>query len=120
MSEVIDIDKLKKIVEEFAKERDWQQFHNPKNLAMAINVEASELLEIFQWLTLEQAESINRDAKKFQNVKDEIADIFVYLVRISDILKINLPEAINQKMEKNREKYPIEMAKGNAKKYTEF
>ncbi len=120
MSEQIDIGEFKKVLQKYADEREWNQFHSPKNLSMALSVEAGELMEIFQWLTLEESRDLHAIPKKFQQAKDEIADIFVYLVRLCGILEVNLPEAVNEKMEKNAKKYPIEKAKGNAKKYNEF
>ena len=101
-------DKLAK----FAKERDWDQFHSPKNLVMALTSEVGELNELFQWLTEEQSKNLNND-----EVKQEIADIFIYLVRLSDKLDIDIEEAIKEKIEINAKKYPIDLAKGNAIKY---
>jgi dCTP diphosphatase len=99
----------------FAKERDWDQFHSPKNLVMALTSEVGELNELFQWLTEKQSEKLNND-----EVKQEIADIFIYLVRLSDRLDIDIEEAIKEKININTKKYPIELSKGNAKKYTKF
>lgn len=106
------------MIQKFSQDRDWEQFHSPKNLSMALSVEASELLEIFQWLTEEQSYNLN-DSKK-QHAKEEVADIAIYLLRICMKLNINLEEAIIEKMKKNEEKYPVEKAKGSAKKYTEL
>ena len=109
---------LSDAVDDFAKERDWEQFHSPKNLAMAMIVEAAELVEHFQWLT--QQESAALDVQKKSAVADELADGLVYLVCLADRLEINLEEAVLLKMEKNRAKYPVEKARGNARKYSEF
>jgi NTP pyrophosphatase (non-canonical NTP hydrolase) len=106
------------MIKKFSQDRDWEQFHSPKNLSMALSVEASELLEIFQWLTEDQSYNLN-DSKK-QHAKEEVADIAIYLLRICMKLDINLEEAIIEKMKKNEEKYPVEKAKGSAKKYTEL
>ena len=111
----MDLEKIKKIIREFASERNWDKYHTPKNLSMALSVEASELVEIFQWLT--QEESKNIDSKDIQSVKDEVADILIYLIRIADKLDIDLEEAILEKIKKNSEKYPIELSKDNAVKY---
>ena len=111
----MDLEKIKKIIREFASERNWDKYHTPKNLSMALSVEASELVEIFQWLT--QEESKNIDSKNIQYVKDEVADILIYLIRIADKLDIDLEEAILEKIKKNSEKYPIELSKDNAVKY---
>ena len=105
---------------EFAKDRDWEQFHNPKNLAMAIGGETGELLEIFQWLTFEEAESLRENPEKKGKVQEEIADIAIHLIRLSDLLGIDLEQVIEDKIKINEEKYPIEKAKGNALKYSEF
>ncbi len=112
------IDEIASRIRKFASDRDWNQFHSPKNLAMALSVEAAELLEHFQWLTEEQ--SRNLSAEKLNEVEEEIADVFNYLVRIADILDIDLLAAATKKIEVNEMKYPISRAKGNATKYTEF
>lgn len=99
------MEKIQSIIKNFSEQRDWEKFHNPKNLSMALNVEASELLEIFQWLDLEQAK--NLDEKKKEHAKQEIADIAVYLIRMCMNLNINLEEAIIEKMKLNEKKYPL-------------
>ncbi len=109
---------LQKELQQFAADRDWDQFHSPKNLSMALNVEASELLECFQWLTEEQSKNLDPDELK--SVSEEVADIFIYLLKIADKLEIDLISEAKNKMVKNAKKYPIEKAKGNAKKYTEL
>ncbi|MFW3338154.1 nucleotide pyrophosphohydrolase [Aliarcobacter butzleri] len=114
----MDIKKIEKVLKQFSQERDWEQFHSPKNLSMALSVEASELVEIFQWLTEEQSYTLS-DSKK-QHTKEEVADIAIYLLRICMKLDIDLEEAILEKMKKNEEKYPVEKVKGSAKKYTEL
>jgi len=108
----MNYEKIKKEIKDFVDERDWEQFHTPKNLSMALSVEASELLEIFQWQKAEEYKNATEEQKEM--IKDEIADIFYYLVRISDKLDINIEEALLKKMKKNREKYPKELAKGKA------
>lgn len=120
MNKSIDIEKVKLKLRTFASERDWDQFHSPKNLACALNVEASELLEIFQWMNEKDSREIMKDPIMAQKVKDEMSDIFYYLARLSDILEIDLEEEFFNKMPKNELKYPIELAKGNSKKYNEL
>ena len=110
--------KLMKKLSLFAKERDWEQFHSPKNLSMALAVETAEIMEHFQWLTEEQ--SRNLDQKTLEKVKEEIADTQIYLARLADQLGIDPIAAANDKLVKNATKYPIEKAKGSAKKYTEL
>ena len=102
----------------FAKERDWQQFHSPKNLAMALNVEAGELLEHFQWLTQEGSEELDPD--KLAEVAKEIADVQIYLIRLADQLGIDILAATEAKMAENEKKYPADVVRGSAKKYTEY
>ncbi len=104
-------------VRQFADQRDWQQFHSPKNLASALIVEAAELLEHFQWLTAAESESL--DAAKRDEVELEMADVLIYLVRLADRLDINLIDAATKKLVINAQKYPVERAKGSNKKSTE-
>ena len=113
-----ELEALRDRIREFARERDWDQFHSPKNLAMALSGEAGELLEIFQWLTEEQSASL--DAKQMQATRDEIADILLYLVRIADRLGIDPAAEARRKMRENERKYPVDKSRGNAKKYTEL
>jgi len=101
----MDIKNIQKQLSDFADERDWNQFHNPKNLAMALSVEASELVEIFQWLTPEQSVSIMESSEN-EHVKEEMADIMIYLIRMADKLTIDLERAVTDKIVKNGKKYP--------------
>lgn len=102
----------------FAAERDWDQYHSPKNLASALAVEAAELLERFQWLTEDQ--SRNLPPAELQKVREEMADVLNYLVRLADKLDVNLLEAAREKMQLNAQKYPADKARGSAKKYSEL
>ena len=102
----------------FAEARDWNQFHSPKNLCMALMVEVAELMEHFQWLTEAQSAELPPDDK--QAVGEELADILLYLVRLSDKLGVDLQEAALHKLEKNAAKYPAEQVRGSAKKYSEY
>jgi len=111
----MDITKIQNQLQKFASERDWEQFHTPKNLAMALSVEAAELVEIFQWLNPE--ESKLPDKRQLELINSEVADIAMYLLRFCDLLDVNLEDAIQTKIVKNAEKYPINLSKGNAKKY---
>jgi len=113
-----DLDTLKNQLREFADARDWNQFHSPKNLAMALSVEAAEIVEHFQWLTEEQ--SSNLPQKKHDEVEAELADTFIYLIRLADKLDIDLLSATERKIVHNDEKYPVEKARGNATKYSDF
>lgn len=105
-------------VDNFVNERDWAQFHSPKNLAMAMIVEAGEVVEHFQWMT--EAQSRELDAKTQHEVGEELADTLVYLLRIADVCGIDLIAATNAKIDQNAVKYPVEKAKGSNAKYTEY
>lgn len=109
---------LKTKLRTFAAERDWDQFHSPKNLSMALIAEAAELVEHFQWLTEEQSHALPKE--KLAEVEAELADIQVYLIRIADKLNVDLLAAIERKMEVNAQKYPADKVRGSAKKYTEY
>ena len=113
-----DLNQLQAYLRQFAKDRDWDQFHSPKNLSMALSVEVSELLENFQWLTEEQSYTL--DEQQRAAVADEMADVQMYLARLADKLDINIGEAIEQKIVKNEDKYPADKVKGSSKKYTEY
>jgi dCTP diphosphatase len=103
---------------DFAKERDWDKFHSPKNLSMALSVEVSELVEHFQWAT--EQESFTFTGDKLGEIKDEIGDTLIYLVRLADKLGVDPLEAANQKLEKNKEKYPVHLVKGKSNKYKDY
>lgn len=110
-----DLAELAERIRTFAAERDWQVFHTPKNLATALVVEAAELVEPFQWLTPEQ--SLALTPQQHQAVKEEIADVLIYLTRLADVLGVDLLAAAAEKMAINASKYPAERARGNADKY---
>ena len=109
---------LRDQLRDFAEARDWNQFHSPKNLAMALAAESGELLEVFQWLTEEQSRGL--DPKAQAAVRDEIADILLYLVRLGDQLGIDPVAEARRKLVENDRKYPVDKARGNARKYTEL
>lgn len=109
---------LKENIDKFAQERDWEQFHSPKNLSMALSVEVAELMEHFQWLTEEKSRNLSDEEK--EEIAKELGDVFIYLIRLSDQLGIDLLKAAEDKLAENARKYPVKDAKGNAKKYTEF
>lgn len=112
------MDELIKKLRKFASDRDWEKFHSPKNLSMALAVETAEILELFQWLTEEQSRNI--DKKTLNKVKQEIGDVQIYLARLADQLGFSPLEAAKEKLKENAGKYPPEKAKGTAKKYTEL
>lgn len=113
-----DLISLTQRLREFADARDWDQFHSPKNLAMALSVEAAEIVEHFQWLSEEQSNNLPEDARL--KVEAELADTLIYLVRLADKLDIDLLNAAQRKIEVNEQKYPVEKARGNARKYTDL
>ena len=103
---LIDVAALEAALQKFADERDWQQYHSPKNLAMALTGEVGELVEIFQWLTDAQSMEVARDPKTARAVRDEIADVMLFLVRLSSVLSVDLNEAVTTKLASNAQKYP--------------
>lgn len=113
-----DLQALINSLREFSSQRDWDQFHSPKNLASALTVEAAELLEHFQWLT--EAQSRELPADKRVAVGEEMADVLLYLLRLSDQLNIDLVEAAKRKLTLNAAKYPVDRSRGSSKKYTEL
>lgn len=109
---------IRQQVQKFARERDWEQFHTPKNLAMALSVEVAELMEHFQWLQTGQVDQLS--AEQLAEITDEIADVQVYLIRLADKLAVDIPTAVAAKMVKNAEKYPADKVRGKSLKYTEY
>ena len=112
------LEQLAEHLRQFAAERDWEQFHSPKNLSMALLVEVAEIAEHFQWLTEQQ--SRNLDAAKKQAVAQELADTLIYLVRLADQLEIDLLEAAERKLAVNEAKYPADKVRGSPRKYSEY
>ncbi len=113
-----ELEDLRDQLRAFASARDWNQFHSPKNLAMALSAEAGELLEVFQWLTEEQSRTLAPEAQAAAG--EEIADVLLYLVRLGDQLGIDPVAAARRKLVANAQKYPVEKARGSPKKYTEL
>ena len=113
-----DLDRLRDALRTFADARDWGQFHSPKNLAIALSVEAAELLEVFQWITEQESRKLEPAAKAAAS--EEIADVLLYLLRLSDALGIDPVAAAQDKMKSNEKKYPVDKARGSSRKYTEL
>jgi dCTP diphosphatase len=111
------VDSLIKKLRKFSEDRDWEQFHSPKNLVMALTSEVGELSDIFQWISEEQSKLDNIDPKDLDKAKEELADVFLYTLRIADKLGIDLKKEANKKIEVNGKKYPINLSKGNSTKY---
>lgn len=117
----MSIEEIKKELLNFREERDWSQFHDPKNLAEAISIEAGELLEMFLWKNKEEiANKIENDPEYREDIEDELADVITYCMQMANTLNLDVENIIFKKLEKVKAKYPIEKAKGNATKYTKF
>ena len=112
------LDQLRDALRAFTAARDWDRFHSPKNLAMALSVEAAELLEVFQWMS--EADSRNLEPAAREAASEEIADVLLYLIRLCDALGVDPVAAAERKMVANAEKYPVEKARGTSRKYTEL
>lgn len=112
------LEALRDELRKFASDRDWNQFHSPKNLAIALNVEAAELLEHFQWISEAASSALNTEQRT--KVREEAADVLLYLIRLADKLDIDLLAAASEKIAVNAKKYPVEMSRGSSKKYTEL
>ena len=110
-----NLEDLSRRISEFCIKRDWEQFHNPKNLSMALAVEAAELMEIFQWLTIDESRKASLSASQLKAVEEEIADVMIYAVRMAQVLDIDLLKAVADKISKNNAKYPVDKIKGKAK-----
>ncbi len=113
-----DLAALRELLRAFVAERDWDQFHTPKNLATALNVEAAELLEPFQWLASGNAEDLG--AERLAAVRLEMADVLAYLILLADKLDVDLVEALTEKIAINALKYPAEVVRGSSKKYSDY
>jgi dCTP diphosphatase len=114
---LLNISRLAAELQRFADARDWGQFHSPKNLVMALTGELGELAEIFQWTSEADSKDVARNPNTAQAVKDELADVLMYLVRLASVLDVDLNEAVRQKLKANAAKYPVEKALGSSKKY---
>ena len=117
---LVNTTELANALDTFARDRDWTQFHSPKNLVMALTGEVGELNELFQWLTEEQSRAVADDPQRKQRVSEELADVLFYLVRTAEVLGIDLNQAVTQKLALNADKYPIDKARGNSKKYSDL
>lgn len=115
-----NISLIKEKIRHFVKERDWEQFHHPKELAISLSLEASEVLELFQWKEKQSLEELKKDSKLMEKLKEEIADVMIYAINLAHYTGIDVTEAIIEKLKKNSLKYPVEKAKGSNKKYTEL
>lgn len=119
MDNEINIEGLKSKVKDFCDARDWEQFHNPKDLAIGISTEANELLSLFRFKNIEEMKEMFNDSKKREDISDEVADILFFILRFSQMYGIDLSQALSNKIDKNNKKYDIETFKGSNKKYSE-
>ena len=103
---------VKKVVKQFVEQRQWQQFHSPKNISMALAIEAAELMEHFQWISMQESREAANDPEKKAAIGEELADVFCYAIALANEMKIDLAATFEKKMAKNREKYPVEEIKG--------
>ena len=117
---LVDVAGLAAALKQFADDRNWEQFHSPKNLAMALSGEVGELTEIFQWMTEEASRDAARNPDTAQAVREELADVLMYLVRLASVLGVDLNAAAQQKLQRNGEKYPVEKARDTSKKYDQL
>lgn len=120
LAPLLDISRLADALQRFADDRDWQQFHSPKNLLLALTGETGELCEIFQWMSEADAKDAAKRPETAQAVKDELADVLMYLVRLSSVLGVDLNDAVTGKLALNGQKYPVDKAKSTSKKYDQL
>ena len=106
------IEELKQLIHDFVEQRDWEQFHSPKNLSMALAIEAAELMEHFQWIDLDASRAISKDPEKLSAVGEELADVFAYSLALADVLGVDMADAVKAKMVKNSQKYPADEYRG--------
>ncbi|HVY54076.1 MAG TPA: nucleotide pyrophosphohydrolase [Gammaproteobacteria bacterium] len=120
MTDIIDVNHIKQLLKAFTEARQWGQYHTPKNLTMALAGEAGELLEIFQWLTDKESIEVKNKRETKEHISHELADIMLYVIHIANVLDINLNEALHHKISLNEKKYPADLVKGSAKKYSSY
>jgi len=111
---------LSQLIQDFVDERDWRKYHNPKDLAISIAIEAAELMELFQWVSERKVEKVLEDAERFTRLEEELADIIILCFNLANVLDVDVAKAVTKKVEKNRAKYPVDLVNGNYKKYTQL
>ena len=116
----LDVEAIQEHLRVFVREREWEQFHDPKNLAMSLAIEAGELMEVFQWIPTGDSAAIMADPKKATAVREELADVMAYLLRLADVLSVDLHEAVWAKLSKNAANYPVHLSRGSSRKYNEL
>lgn len=120
MDSKTNIEQLKREVISFRDERNWRRFHDPKNLSIGLSIEAAELQELFLWKSDEEIETLLWSKKGIRQVREEIADILIFLLYLSEVCNIDLSDAVNDKLKTNTRKYPVNKSYNSSKKYTEF
>ena len=115
-----NISKLRQLAQEFVDERDWNKYHNPKDLAISIAIEAAELMELFQWIEQREVKKMAEDDHNLLRIKEELADVMILCLNMVNTLDIDLSQAIAEKIDKNKAKYPVELVRGNYRKYTQL
>lgn len=115
----MDVARIQAQLAHFAGEREWERFHSPKNLAMALSGEVGELVSLFQWLSEDESRNIDSNSAALSRIREEMADVFIYLLRLADTLNVNIEQIVDAKMATNAAKYPVSLSKGNAIKYSE-
>lgn len=116
----ITLQEIKARIRQFIKERDWEQYHSPKNLSMSIAIESAELMEHFQWLTIEQSKKFLKNRNKREEIEDELADIAIFVLDFCNMFNIDIEKSIVKKLEKTAKKYPVHLVKGKIHKYTYY
>ncbi len=116
----MNVDELQQLIRRFVADRQWQRFHTPKNLVMALSGEVGELIEHFQWLEPAASQAVMSDASTAEAIRDELADVLVYVLRLADVLDVDLEQAVHDKMAKNAAKYPADRVRGRAIKYSKL
>ena len=111
---------VRQLIQDFVDERDWRKYHNPKDLTISIAIEAAELMELFQWVSERKVEKVLEDAERFTRLEEELADIIILCFNLANVLDVDVAKAVTKKVEKNRAKYPVDLVKGNYKKYTQL
>jgi dCTP diphosphatase len=115
----MDVPRIQAELARFAEEREWERFHSPKNLAMALAGEVGELISLFQWLSEDESRNIETDSLKLTRIHEEMADVLIYLLRLADVLNVDIEQIVDAKMADNATRYPVASSRGNAIKYSE-
>ena len=114
------LEDLKEKIKNFVRERDWEKYHSPKNLSMAIAIEAAELMEHFQWISEKESEKLLKNPEKRQEIEEELADIAIYILDFCNLFDIDFEKIVEKKLKKSAEKYPVNLVKGKSHKYTHY